>query len=135
MSNPKSTKPPRRILPIVPEPVLHLSSSEGSKRSVELEAEAKLYEAEKVAEAVKLTADADAYAVKVKAAADAEQTRVIALAINDNGQAAIDYEVLKRQVNALSEIASSGSSKTIIMPSEITGVIGSLKVLLENVKK
>jgi len=73
--------------------------------------------------------------VKVQAEADAEQTRLIASAIKDNGQPAIDFEVMKRQVEALSEIASSDSSKTIIMPSEITGVIGSLQVMAENIKK
>ena len=42
---------------------------------------------------------------------------------------------MKRQVEALSEIASSNSTKTLIMPTEITGVIGSLEVLLDNIKK
>ena len=112
-----------------------IAKAEGSKRSIELEAEAKYFQAQKEAEAIKVTADAEAYAVKVKAEADAEQTRVIAAAIKDNGQPAINFEVMKRQVEALSEIASSNSSKTVIMPTEITGVIGSLQVLFENIKK
>lgn len=112
-----------------------IAKAEGSKRSIELEAEAKYFQAQKEAEAIKVTADAEAYAVKVKAEADAEQTRVIASAIKDNGQPAINFEVMKRQVEALSEIASSNSSKTVIMPTEITGVIGSLQVLFENIKK
>jgi len=112
-----------------------IAKAEGSKRSIELEAEAKYFQAQKEAEAIKVTADAEAYAIKVKAEADAEQTRVIASAIKDNGQPAINFEIMKRQVEALSEIASSNSAKTIIMPSEITGVIGSLKVLAENLKK
>ena len=112
-----------------------IAKAEGSKRSIELEAEAKLFQAQKEAEAIKINADAEAYAVKVKAEADAEQTRVIASAIKDNGQPAINFEVMKRQVEALSEIASSNSSKTLIMPTEITGVIGSLQVLFDNIKK
>ncbi len=112
-----------------------IAKAEGSKRSIELEAEAKFFQAQKEAEAIKVNADAEAYAVKVKAEADAEQTRVIASAIKDNGQPAINFEVMKRQVEALSEIASSNSSKTVIMPTEITGVIGSLQVLFENIKK
>jgi len=112
-----------------------IAKAEGSKRSIELEAEAKYFQAQKEAEAIKVTADAEAYAIKVKAEADAEQTRVIASAIKDNGQPAINFEVMKRQVEALSEIASSNSSKTVIMPTEITGVIGSLQVLFENIKK
>ena len=112
-----------------------IAKAEGSKRSIELEAEAKFFQAQKEAEAIKVNADAEAYAVKVKAEADAEQTRVIASAIKDNGQPAINFEVMKRQVEALSEIASSNSTKTLIMPTEITGVIGSLEVLLDNIKK
>jgi len=112
-----------------------IAKAEGSKRSIELEAEARLFQAQKEAEAIKVTADAEAYSVKVKAEADAEQTRVIASAIKDNGQPAINFEIMKRQVEALSEIASSNSAKTIIMPSEITGVIGSLQVMAENLKK
>ena len=112
-----------------------IAKAEGSKRSIELEAEARLFQAQNEGEAIKVTADAEAYSVKVKAEADAEQTRVIASAIKDNGQPAINFEVMKRQVEALSEIASSNSAKTIIMPSEITGVIGSLQVMAENLKK
>ena len=112
-----------------------IAKAEGSKRSIELESEARLFQSQKEAEAIKVTADAEAYSVKVKAEADAEQTRVIASAIKDNGQPAINFEVMKRQVEALSEIASSNSAKTIIMPSEITGVIGSLQVMAENLKK
>ena len=109
-----------------------IAIAEGEKRSVELAAEAKLFEAQKEAEAVRITADADAYAVEVKAKADAEQTRVIAAAIADNGQPAVNFEIMKRQVAAMGEVASSDNSKTIIMPTEIASVIGSLRVLAEN---
>ena len=54
-----------------------IATAEGNKRSIELNADAQLYEARKVAEAVKVSADAEAYAVKIKADADAEQTRVV----------------------------------------------------------
>ena len=99
-----------------------IARAEGEKRAVELAAEARLFEAQKEAEAVRVRADADAYAVRVQAEADAEQTRVVAAAIADNGQPAVDFEVLKRQVEAIGQLASSDSSKTIIMPTEVTGV-------------
>ena len=73
-----------------------IARAEGDKRSVELSAEAKLYEAEKEAEAIRITADAEAYAIEVEAKANAEQTRLIAAAILDNGQPAINFEILKR---------------------------------------
>ena len=107
-----------------------IAKAEGEKRSVELAAEAKLYEAQKEAEALRITADATAYAVEVKAKADAEQTRVVAAAIADNGQPAVNFEIMKRQVEALGEVASADNSKTIIMPTDIANVIGSLQVLV-----
>ena len=108
-----------------------IAKAEGEKRSVELAAEAKLYEAQKEAEALRITADASAYAVEVKAKADAEQTRVVGAAIADNGQPAVNFEIMKRQVEALGEVASADNSKTIIMPTDIANVIGSLRVLVD----
>jgi regulator of protease activity HflC (stomatin/prohibitin superfamily) len=112
-----------------------IAKSEGEKRSVELAADARLYEAERAAEAVRIAADAEAYAIKAKANADAEQTRVIATAISDNGQPAIDFEIMKRQVDALAMVGSSSNSKTVIMPTNISAVLGSLEVIVENLKR
>ena len=112
-----------------------IAEAEGEKRSIELKAEAKLFEAQKDAEAIKLTADADAYAVKVKAKADAEQTKLLAEAISNNGQPAVNFEVMKRQIEAVGELASSESTKTIILPTDVTGVLGGLETLMQTVKK
>ena len=112
-----------------------IAQAEGEKRSVELKAEAKLFEAEKQAEAIKVTADAEAYSVKIKAAADAEQTNLLAEAISKNGQPAIDFEIMKRQVDAIGELASSGSSKTLILPTDITAVLGSLETIIQSINK
>jgi|TARA_Y100000766_G_scaffold105685_1_gene90430 regulator of protease activity HflC (stomatin/prohibitin superfamily) len=112
-----------------------IAIAEGDKRSVELKADAELYEAKKQAEAVKVQADADAYAVKVKASADAEQTTVIAEAINNNGQAAINYEIMKRQVDGLAEVASSNQTKTLVVPTDITKALGTLELFLDSIDK
>jgi len=112
-----------------------IARAEGDKRAVELAAEAKLFEAKKEAEAIRVKADAEAYAVRVQAEADAEQTRVVAAAISDNGQPAVDFEVLKRQVEAIGQLASSDSSKTVILPTDVTGVLGALKVATESLRK
>ena len=109
-----------------------IARAEGEKRAVELAAEARLFEAQKEAEALRLTADAEAYAVRVKAEADAEQTRLVAKAIADNGQPAVDFEILKRQVDALARLAASPNSKTLVVPTDVTGVIGALHVIAEN---
>ena len=112
-----------------------IAIAEGDKRSVELKADAELYEAKKQAEAVKVQADADAYAVKIKASADAEQTTVIAEAINNNGQAAINYEIMKRQVEGLAEVASSNQTKTLVVPTDITKALGTLQLFLDSIDK
>ncbi len=112
-----------------------IARAEGEKRAIELAAEAKLFEAQRDADAVKVKADADAYAVRVKAAADAEQTRVVAAAIADNGQPAIEFEIMKRQMTALSEVASADNAKTIILPTDVTGVLGALQTFVENIRK
>ena len=106
-----------------------VAEAEGEKKSIELKAEAALYEAEKEAEAIRVTADAEAYAIKATAQAQAEQTRVIAAAIADNGQPAIDFEILMQQVKAIGSLASSANTKTVVVPSDVTKTLGSLELL------
>ena len=112
-----------------------IAEAEGEKQSVQLKAEAKLYEAQKEAEALKVTADAEAYSVKVKAQADADQTKLLAEAIAKNGQPAVNFEIMKRQVDAIGELASSNSSKTLIIPTEVTGILGSIETLMNTIQK
>lgn len=112
-----------------------IARAEGDKRAVELAAEAKLFEAQKEAEALRVTADAEAYAVRVKANADAEQVRLLAASIADEGQPAVDFEVLKRQVDAFGRLAASDNAKTVIVPTDVTGVIGSLQLIVENLRR
>ena len=112
-----------------------IAEAEGDKRSKELAADAELYTAQKEAEAVRVRAEADAYAIEIEAKANAEQTRLLAQAISENGQPAINFEIMKRQVEGLSQIASSENSKTVIVPTDITGVIGSIQTILETLKK
>ena len=90
--------------------------AEGIKKSKELMADAEFYTAKKEAEAKKVLADADAYA-----------TTTIAKAINDGGGKAIEFEILKRQVKAVSEIASSDNSKLIVLPNEFIKALDSVK--------
>jgi regulator of protease activity HflC (stomatin/prohibitin superfamily) len=106
-----------------------IAKAEGDKRSMELLADAKLYEAQKVSEAIKIEADANAYSIEAEAKATAAQTRMVAEAINNNGQAAVNYDILKRQVDGLAMLAASDNSKTVIMPTDITKAIGSLELI------
>ena len=99
-----------------------IATSEGEKRSKELIADAELYMAQKKAEGIKAIAEAEAY-----------QTEIIAKAILNKGQPAVNFEILKRQIEGLSQIASSGNTKTLIIPTEITGILGSLKTIMEGI--
>jgi len=106
-----------------------VAKSEGEKTQIQLRSEAELYEAKKRAEGIRITAEAEAFAVTTKAKADATQTTLLAKAIADKGQPAVNFEIMKRQVDGLAQIASSDNSKTIIMPTDISKVIGSLETL------
>jgi regulator of protease activity HflC (stomatin/prohibitin superfamily) len=106
-----------------------VAKSEGEKTQIQLRAEAELYEAKKRAEGIRITAEAEAFSVTTKAKADATQTNLLAKAIADKGQPAVNFEIMKRQVDGLAQIASSDNSKTIIMPTDISKVIGSLETL------
>lgn len=109
-----------------------IAKAEGDRRSIELNADAQLYEAQKAAEAIRVKADADAYAITVKAKADAEQTTLIGRAIAESGQPAIDYEIMKRQVDGITQLAAASQSKTVVVPSDITKALGSLELLVQS---
>jgi len=111
-----------------------IARAEGDKRAIELAADARLYEAQKEADAVRVQAEADAYAIEIKARADAAQTRLLADAIADRGQPAVDFEILKRQVDAMGQLAASDSTKSLILPTDITGVLGAFKVVADNLR-
>jgi regulator of protease activity HflC (stomatin/prohibitin superfamily) len=98
--------------------------AEGEKKVIELQAEADLIKKKKEAEGKKVTADADAYAIKKQGEA-----------IQNNGQAAVSFEILKKQVEAISEVARSQNSKTIILPTDVTKVLGSFETVLESIKQ
>ncbi|MBV1695275.1 MAG: SPFH/Band 7/PHB domain protein [Hyphomicrobiales bacterium] len=97
--------------------------AEGQREAAQLAADAQLYTAQKQAEAIRVRADADAYA-----------TRILAEAIAAGGQPAIDYEIMKRKVDAMQALAGSTNSKVRIMPSNVTGVLGSIETMTEIVK-
>ena len=93
-------------------------AAEGKKKAAELNADAELYTAQKLADAKRLLADADAYA-----------TKTIAEAINNEGASAIQFEIQKRQVEAIGQIASSDNSKVILLPNDIINALSSVKSL------
>ena len=112
-----------------------VAEAEGQKQSIELKAEADFYKAQKEADAVKVAADAEAYSIEVKAQADAKQTSLLAKAIAEKGQPAIDFEIAKRQVDAIGQLTASSNTKTLVLPSEISGIFGAAHAFLDSLPK
>jgi regulator of protease activity HflC (stomatin/prohibitin superfamily) len=112
-----------------------VAEAEGQKKSIELKAEADFYKATKEAEAIKVAADAEAYSIEVKAQADAKQTSLLAKAISEQGQPAIDFEIAKRQVDAIGQLTASANTKTLVLPSEISGIFGAANAFLDSIPK
>lgn len=112
-----------------------VAKAEGDKRMVELQAEAELFKAQKEAEAIRVKAEAEAFAVEKTAEAEAKQTELIADAIGrKNGNLAVDFEIRKVQAQAILSLGTSSNTKTLILPSEVTGALGAAEVLAETLR-
>ena len=90
-----------------------VTEAEGTKRSVELQADAELYAAEQAAKARRVSADAEAYA-----------TQVVAVAIAENGLEAAQYQVALKQVEAVNAMSSSSGTNTIVLPANLIESFG-----------
>lgn len=90
-----------------------VTEAEGQKRSVELNAEAELYAAQKIAEARRIEADAEAYA-----------TEVVAQAIKENGIEAAQYQVALKQVEALTSLGAGEGKQTVVLPANALDAFG-----------
>lgn len=97
-----------------------VTEAEGSKRAVELAADAELYASEQTAKARRVLADAEAYA-----------TQVVATAINENGLEAAQYQIALKQVEALNTMGSGQGNQTIIVPAEALAAFGDAFKLLK----
>ena len=100
-----------------------VTKAEGDKQAQQLKADADFYVAQKQAAARRVLAEAEAYA-----------TTTVGNAIKENGQPAIDFEVMKLQIASIGELAKSSNSKLLVIPSDITKTLGSLSVLLEGLR-
>ncbi len=84
-----------------------VTEAEGNKRAVELAADAELYSARQIAEARRVAADAEAYA-----------TQVVAMAINENGMEAAQYQIALKQVEAIGKLSGQTGNQTIVLPAQ-----------------
>ncbi len=97
-----------------------VTEAEGSKRAVELAADAELYASEQTAKARRILADAEAYA-----------TQVVANAINENGLEAAQYQIALKQVESLTALGAGSGKQTIVVPAQAIEAFGDAFKLLK----
>lgn len=97
-----------------------VTEAEGKKRAVELGADAELYASEQTAKARRVLADAEAYA-----------TQVVAVAINENGLEAAQYQIALKQVEALNVMGNGAGNQTIVVPAQALEAFGDAFKLLK----
>jgi regulator of protease activity HflC (stomatin/prohibitin superfamily) len=100
-----------------------VTKAEGDRQAQQLKADGELYTAQKQAEGRRVLAEADAFA-----------TTTVGKAILENGQPAIDFEIMKQQILSMGELARSPNAKLVVIPSDITKSLGTLAVLLESLR-
>jgi regulator of protease activity HflC (stomatin/prohibitin superfamily) len=95
--------------------------AEGEKEAAKLKADADFYTAQKQAESKRVLAEADAYSVSV-----------VAKAIAEGGELAVDFEVKKINADAIKVLGKQENSKFILIPAQL---LDSLSSLTSNFKK
>jgi regulator of protease activity HflC (stomatin/prohibitin superfamily) len=97
--------------------------AEGEKRAIVLDAEGR-----------KEAAFRDAEARERLAEAEARATTMVSDAIASGDLQAINYFVAQKYVDALKDFATSPNQKTLLLPMETTGILGSLAGVTEIAK-
>jgi regulator of protease activity HflC (stomatin/prohibitin superfamily) len=96
-----------------------VTEAEGQRQAANLQANASLYTAQQKAQAQRVLADAQAYAVQT-----------VAQAINNNGEAAINFDIKKIQAEAISSLASQPGSKIVLIPADLLETLSSVTTRL-----
>ena len=109
--------------------------SEGARQSEILRAEGEKQAAVLQAEGKKEAAFREAEARERLAQAEAKATQMVSDAISAGNVQAINYFVAQKYVEALKEFANSPNQKLLLMPMEVTGVLGSLAGIAELAKE
>ena len=89
-----------------------VTEAEGIKQATQLQADARLYSAEKEAAAKRILADAEAYAVTA-----------VSKAIAEGGASAVEFEIKKIQAAAIQELSKGNNSKIIMLPSDVLSAL------------
>ena len=108
--------------------------AEGSRQSDILQAEGKKQAAILEAEGLKESAFREAEAREREAEAEAKATQMVSEAIAAGNVNAINYFVAQKYLDQFGKFANSPNQKTMILPMEATGVLGSLAGITELAK-
>ncbi len=109
-------------------------TAEGQRQSAILRAEGSKQAAILEAEGRREAAFRDAEARERSAAAEAKATEVVSQAIAQGQVASINYFVADKYLRALTEIAHSPNQKILMLPIEVSSVLGSLGGIAEIAK-
>jgi regulator of protease activity HflC (stomatin/prohibitin superfamily) len=106
-------------------------TAEGDKQAAILRAEGQKQSAILEAEGRREAAFRDAEARERLAAAEAKATQMVSDAIANGNVSAVNYFVAQKYVEALGKFADSPQQKTLLLPVEATGILGSLAGIAE----
>ena len=109
----------------------NILEAEGFRQAAILKAEGEKQAAVLDAEGRREAAFRDAEARERLAEAEAKATTMVSQAIAEGDVQAINYFVAQKYVEALKEFATSPNQKTLLLPMETTGVLGSLAGIME----
>lgn len=105
--------------------------AEGARQSAILRAEGEKQSQILQAQGRRESAFLDAEARERSAEAEARATQMVSTAIREGDIAAINYFVAQKYVESLRDIAASPSTKTIMVPVEAAGLVGSVAGVAE----
>jgi len=108
--------------------------AEGQKQSAILKAEGERESQIREAEGRREAAFLDAEARERQAQAEAKATEMVSKAIAAGDVQAINYFVAQRYTEALRDIAAAPNSKTVMIPLEASGLIGSISGIADIAK-
>ena len=103
-----------------------ITEAEGEKQAAIARAEGAKQSAILQAEGRKEAASRDAEARERLAGAEAEATRLVSQAIEQGSVNAVNYFIAQKYVDAFAQLASSPQAKTVIVPAEMSALVGSL---------
>ena len=109
--------------------------AEGLRQSAILKAEGQKQSQILEAEGRREAAFRDAEGRERLAQAEAKATEMVSLAVANGDVAALNYFVAEKYMKVLAELADSPNQKMLIMPVEVTGVLGSLAGIAEIAKQ